>query len=142
MKFSELFRINWREIRSTVKCTTKSGKTHFNYLKYYSLGLQGVTDAGSESDGGIFHSSTLYNLFETNRLNVAPDQPLSNSNIVIPNVEVYPLKTYLIRSYPQSRNWTLDDGMQLFKDHLSRARKCIKNEFGILHQKIRNFLYL
>ncbi|KAJ8910966.1 hypothetical protein NQ315_003659 [Exocentrus adspersus] len=138
-----------------IKCPPNSGTTHFNYLKYYSLGLQAVADAnkkfitievgskGSESDGGVFQSSTLYNLLETNRLNVPPDQALPNSNIVLPNVmigdEAYPLKTYLMRPYPRPRNGVLDEGKQLFNDRLSRARKCIENAFGILYQKFRIF---
>lgn len=136
-----------------IKCPPKSGTTYFNYLKYYSIGLQGVADAnkkfitievgskGSESDGGVFQSSTLYNLLEANRLNVPHDKALPNSNIILPNVmigdEAYPLKTYLMRPYPRPRNGILDDEKQLFNDRLSRARKCIENAFGILYQKFR-----
>ncbi|KAG5879569.1 hypothetical protein JTB14_019864 [Gonioctena quinquepunctata] len=80
------------------KCPSNTGSTYFNYLKYYSIGLQGVADAkkkcitievgsrGSESDGGVFQSSTLYNLLKTDRFNRPPEKALSNSNIVLPNV--------------------------------------------------------
>lgn len=138
-----------------IKCPPKSGTTYFNYLKYYSLGLQAVADAnkkfitievgakGSESDGGVFQCSTLYNLLETNGLNVPPDRALPNSNIIMPNVligdEAYPLKTYLMRPYPRPRNGILDNEKQRFNDRLSCARKCIENAFGILYQKFRIF---
>ena len=138
-----------------IRCPPNSGTTYFNYLKYYSIGLQGVADAnkkfitievgsrGSESDGGVFQSSALYNLLESNRFNVPPERALPNSNTILPNVmigdEAYPLKKYLMRPYPRPRNAILQNDKQIFNDRLSRARKCIENAFGILYQKFRIF---
>ncbi|KAJ4441117.1 hypothetical protein ANN_10967, partial [Periplaneta americana] len=62
--------------------------SYFNYLKYFSVVLQGVADAdkkfltievearGKQSDGGIFTTSTLFSLLETNQFNVSNDEEL------------------------------------------------------------------
>ncbi|XP_030752335.1 uncharacterized protein LOC115879580 [Sitophilus oryzae] len=61
-----------------IKCPPNSGSSYFNYLKYFSIVLQGVADAdkkflpievggrGKQSDGGTFIASILFNLLEAN----------------------------------------------------------------------------
>lgn len=113
-----------------VKCPKNSGSSHFNYLKYFSLVLQGV--------GGTFASSTLFNLIDNNRFNVSPEKNLPGTNIKVPHVligdEAYPLKTYLMRPFP-SRG--LNPAKENFNDNLSSARKCIECLFQILRTKWR-----
>ncbi|XP_008188654.1 uncharacterized protein LOC103310940 [Acyrthosiphon pisum] len=60
-----------------IKCPKNSGSSYFNYLKYFSLVLQGVADAdkkfltvevgarGKQSDGGTFASSALLHLMDS-----------------------------------------------------------------------------
>lgn len=133
-----------------VKCPNNSGSSHFNYLKYFSLVLQGVADAdkkfltievgarGKQSDGGTFASSTLFNLIDNNNFNVPPEKNLPGTNLKVPHVligdEAYPLKIYLMRPFP-SRG--LNPAKENFNNNLSRARKCIECTFGILRAKWR-----
>jgi len=133
-----------------IKCPQNSGSSYFNYLKYFSLVLQGVADAekkfitievgarGKQSDGGTFAASKLCKLLESNNLNIPPNQCLPGTNIETPLVfigdEAYPLKHYLLRPFP-SRN--LDAIQENFNKRLSAARKCIECAFGIIRAKWR-----
>lgn len=133
-----------------IKCPKHSGSSHFNYLKYFSLVLQGVADAekkfvivdvgarGKQSDGGTFASSKLCNFISNNNLNVPPEKNLPGTNIKVPHVligdEAYPLKPYLMRPF-SSR--VLNPARDYFNERLSRARKCIECAFGILRAKWR-----
>lgn len=133
-----------------IKCPPNSGSSYFNYLKYFSIVLQGVADAdkkfltievggrGKQSDGGTFIASTLFNLLEAKQFCVPPDQELPGSNIKLPNVmigdEAYPLKKYLMRPYPRR---VLTPRREYFNTRLSTARKCIECAFGILYSKWR-----
>lgn len=133
-----------------LKCPSGSGSSYFNYLKYFSIVLQGVADAekkfitievgarGKQSDGGIFSSSTLFRSIEDATFNVPPAKELPNTNIKAPYVligdEAYPLKCYLMRPFP---NRNLDPIKENFNKRLSSARKCIECAFGILRAKWR-----
>lgn len=133
-----------------IKCPAGSGSSYFNYLKYFSIVLQAVSDAekkfitieigakGKQSDGGTFSSSTLFHLLETKQFNMPPEKELPGTNIKTPHVligdEAYPLKTYLMRPFP-SKN--LDPFKENFNKRLSTARKCIECTFGILRAKWR-----
>lgn len=133
-----------------IKCPENSGSSYFNYLKYFSVALQGVADAdnkfltievgaqGKQSDGGIFTTSTLFNLLETKNFNVPSDKKLPNSDAKVPHVligdEAYPLKPYLMRPYPGRG---LTPRREIFNKYLSSARKCVECAFGILRAKWR-----
>lgn len=131
-----------------IKCPVNSGSRYFNYLKYFSIVLQGVADAdkkfitieagarGKQSDGGTFSSSALFRLLEENSFNMPSDNELPGTNIKLPHVligdEAYPLKPYLMRPFP-SRNLT--PIKENFNKRLSTPRKCIECAFGILKAK-------
>lgn len=133
-----------------IKCPINSGSSHFNYLKYFSIVLQGVADAekkfitievgarGKQSDGGTFAASTLFQLLNSNTFNVPPDKELPGTTIKLPHVligdEAYPLKTFLMRPYPSR---SLNAIRENFNNRLSTARKCIECAFGILRAKWR-----
>ncbi|KAL0818787.1 hypothetical protein ABMA28_008114 [Loxostege sticticalis] len=63
---------------------------------------------------------------------------LPGSDVTLPMViiddEAYPLKSYLMRPYPQS---VLNPATEIFNKRLSRARKCVECAFGILCAKWR-----
>lgn len=129
-----------------------SGSAYYNYKKFFSLVLQGVSDAdykfiivevggkGKQSDGGTFHFSRLNRLLTENRFNVPPPQILPGSNLNLPYVligdEAYPLKNYLMRPYPSG---SLNAEKRIFNKRLSRARVTIECAFGILTNKFRIF---
>lgn len=130
-----------------------SGSAYYNYKKFFSLVLQGVSDAdykfmivevggkGKQSDGGTFHFSRLNKLLTENKFNVPPWQRLPNSNLILPYVligdEAYPLKNYLMRPYPSGG---LNAEKRIFNKRLSRARVTIECAFGILTNKFRIFM--
>lgn len=132
-----------------IKCPINSGSSYFNYLKYFSLVLQGVADAdkkfifievgsrGKQSDGGTFAASTLFQHIQSNTF-LPPDKELPGTTIKLPHVfigdEAYPLKTFLMRPFP-SRN--LNAFRENYNKRLSAARKCIECAFGILRAKWR-----
>lgn len=63
---------------------------------------------GRRSDAGIFASSNLARLLDTNSLQLPLDKHLDNSGIKFPYVlvgdEAFPLSSYMMRPYPQSGN--------------------------------------
>lgn len=133
-----------------IKNPSQAGSTYYNYLRYFSIVLQGVADAdkkfitidvgsrGKLHDASTFRSSKLFQLLEGNKLNVPLEAPLPNSNIIVPHVfigdEAYPLKSYLMRPYPGR---LLTPAQDCFNRRLSEARKCIECAFGILRAKWR-----
>lgn len=122
----------------------------FNYKKTISVVLLALVDAhcnfiavdvgayGKNSDGGIFANSNLGKALQQGYLNVPADSTIPNAGIQVPHVivadEAFPLKTYIMRPYPEDN---LDDSNRTFDARLSRARRTSVNSFGILTQKFR-----
>jgi hypothetical protein len=131
-----------------IKCPENSASNYYCYKKYFYTMLQGVADAdykfitvevggaGRQNDGGTFAAYILYQLSEYSEFDVPDAQQLQNSLIRVPDVSIgnkaYPLKTYLMRPYPQN-NLTPDKSA--FKYRLSRAIRCVECNFGILFAK-------
>ena len=88
-----------------------------------------VGSKGRGSDGGIFQNSSLYNALETNSLAIPTD-------FVIVGDDAFPLKTYLMKPYSR-RNMSLSE--RIYNYRISRARRVVKNAFGILASKFRVF---
>lgn len=138
--------IDGKHIRT--KCPKNSGSDYFNYKNFYSIVLQAVANSdckfiaidvgckGRQSDGGVFRSSKLYELLETNRLNVPQPRELPNSLVKAPFVlvgdEAYPLLPYLMRPFPRK---SLDKSKHIFNYRLSRCRQKVECAFGILTAK-------
>jgi hypothetical protein len=79
---------------------------------------------------------------EANTLNIPISKPTPNSEEPLPFVtvgdETFPLKKYLLRPYPgvSARN---DENKQIYNYRMTRARRVVKNAFGVLTQKFRLF---
>lgn len=132
------------------KCPPKSGSTYFNYLKYFSIVLQGVADAdkkflmidvggyGRQHDASTFRASTLFQKLEAGEFPSPPEMTIPDTNITLPTFliadEAYPLLTYLMRPYSGKNLISVKD---VFNKRLSRARKCIECAFGILTRKFQ-----
>jgi hypothetical protein len=106
-----------------------------NYKQFFfSIVLQAVADAryrfiaidvgayGKESDGRIFSNSNLSRELDNGALNVRLEKVLPGTDIALPHVlvgdEAYPLKTYLMRPFPQ-RNLGPEE---VFDKRLAKAR--------------------
>lgn len=140
--------IDGKHIR--IKCPASSGSMFYNYKHFFSIVLQGISDAnckfiaievggyGKQSDGGTFSSSQIYKLLKTGELQVPRSTSLPNTNQNLPYVflgdEAYPLLECLLRPY--SRKDCTEDH-EYFNARLSRARKCIECAFGLINAKFR-----
>lgn len=103
-----------------------------------------IVDIGAEgrrSDAGVFASSDLARLLDTNSLQLPPDRHLDSSEFKFPYVlvgdEAFPLTSYMMRPYSQSGNLTVTK--KIFNYRLSRARKTVECSFGILAARWRIF---
>lgn len=131
-----------------------SGSLYFNYKGTFSLVSMALVDAdyyfvavdigsyGSNSDGGIFAKSLLGQGLATKQLNLPALVVLPGGSLFGPmpyavvGDEAFPLKTYLLRSYPRI-NLPIDK--RIFNYRLSRAPRVSENAFGILAQRWRIF---
>lgn len=126
-----------------------SGSRYFNYKGYHSIVLLAAVDAqrrfvvidvgayGSRSDGGMLQGSTFGQLLESNTLNLPTLSCIPGTDIVVPFVfvgdEAFPLKTNLMRPFPQRH---LTNDARIFNYRLSRARRQVECTFGdIICQK-------
>ena len=94
---------------------------------------------GSTNHRSVLRSSGLYKAFEENKSNVPVPMEAEGFEDSLPyfllGVEISLLKTWLIRPFPG----LLDDSQSIFNYQLSRARRTIKNVFGILVARWRIF---
>jgi hypothetical protein len=90
----------------------------------------------------IFERSVLGKSLEADALNIPNSKPICNSeeplSFVIVGDEAFPLKRYLLRSYPRVSTWN-DESKKMYNYRLSRARRVVENAFGILTQHCRLF---
>ncbi|KAF0744066.1 protein ALP1-like, partial [Aphis craccivora] len=105
-----------------IKCPAHSGTMFFNYKKFFSVHLQGITDAR----------------YKFITIDVG-DYGRRRTNEHVPHVflgdQGYPLKEYLMRPYPTMNN--IDQEKENFNYRLSRARRSVECAFGILVSKWR-----
>lgn len=129
-----------------------SGSIFYNYKQFFSLVLLAVCDvnskflyvqigsAGSESDGGVFASSELYNLLENDCINIPPPENIGNLGPVpyyIIGDAAFALGKYVLRPYAGT---FLEPEEDYFNHRLSSARMSIEQSFGILAQRFRFLL--
>jgi len=123
---------------------------YYNYKHYYSIVLQGLADVpyrftaidvgayGKQSDGGIFRHSSLYQFLSSNNFNMPNARKLPLSDVELPFVilgdEAHPLLCYFMRPYPRRQ---LTESRRLFNYRLSRGRRVVESDFGILAGKWR-----
>lgn len=133
-----------------IRCPSNSGSMFFNYKKFFSVILQGVSDAnyrftnidvggyGKQSDGGTFQASELYRALTDGKINLPKHSFLPQTNVMAPYVligdEAYPLLPFVLKPY-SGTNLPLDK--ECFNKRLSRARKTIECAFGLLTSKWR-----
>jgi hypothetical protein len=129
-----------------------SGSMFFNYKKAHSIVLMAICnakyeftlvdigDSGRNSNGGVFSSSHIGDVFETRLLHIPDPEPLPGTQKCYPYVlvgdEVFQLQQNLMKPYPRE---VLGIHERVFKDRLSRARRIIENTFGIATERFRIF---
>lgn len=133
-----------------IKRPDKSKNMYWNYKSFYSTNMLTVTDAnykfvvvdvggyGKDSDGGMFATSILSNLLESNSFQLPPPHKLPNTEVEAPYViigdEGFPLRRYLMRPFP--RNQLTEGGKKdNYNYRLSRARMVVECSYGSLLSK-------
>ncbi|KAH7702476.1 nuclease HARBI1-like protein [Aphelenchoides avenae] len=127
-----------------IKKPPNSGSNYFNYKGHFSMVLLAICDAryrvvyanfgnyGADSDARILGRCDFLRLLETGGLNLPADQPLPNSERVLPFFFVadaaFPLSQNLMKPVPGQVS------------PLSRGRRVIENVFGIMATKWRILL--
>lgn len=97
---------------------------------------------GSNSDGGIWANSDLGKCMEARTVDIPNPEVLKGTcnrlRFTLVGDEAFPLKQYLMRSYPKSQlNGESGKMRRIFNYRLSRARRVIENTFGILCSRWR-----
>lgn len=135
-----------------INAPANSGSNYFNYKRTFSVVLLALVDAdyrfisvdigsyGKNSDGGIFAYSQLGKALSNDTLDVPGSKQLPGSCVSTPHVIIadsaFPLKTYMMRLYPQSRQ-DLTVNKKIYNYRHCRGRRVVENGFGILAQRFQ-----
>ena len=142
-----------------IRCPPKSGSDYHNYKHFFSFALMALVDyqycflyihvgqPGSNSDGGIFSRTNLYDLIVGGAAGISDPAPLPNDDHPISyhivGDEAFALNTWMMKPYPKTTKLTrtpLKKRQQVFNYRLSRGRRVSENAFGILSTRFRCFL--
>ena len=131
-----------------MQCPRKSASLpYYNYKGFFSILLMAVCDGnynftlveiGSNNDSGVLSNSEMGRAFEHGTINSPAAVHLPGCDLLyfIVGDEIFALKPWLMRPYP-GRN--ISEERSIFNYQLSRARRVIKNCFGILVARWRVF---
>ena len=133
-----------------MECPKHGGSQYYNYKQFHSTVLMALCDSkyrftyvnigsyGRDNDASIFARTELNTSFDSGAAPIPP--PSLVDGFLLPYIlvgdEIFPLKTWLMKPYP-GRN--LSEEEAVFNYRLSRARRTIKNAFGILAARWRIF---
>ena len=128
-----------------IEAPAKSDTLYHNYKGTFSIVLLAVCDVkynftlvdvgqyGSNYDSAVLAQSKISSGFENNTLNLPESEVLPGRNLDIlyflVGDEIFPLKPWLLRPYPGRLLQLLE---MIYNYRHSRARRGIKNTFGIL----------
>lgn len=132
-----------------------SGSMFYNYKGTHSTVLLVVADAkynviyadvgcqGRISDGGVFSCTTLSKKIKTGKLDFPPPQTLPGRAIQVPVLfvadDAFALSPIIMKPYPGQKSGS-SSPERIFNYRLSRARRIVKNVFGILSARFRVLL--
>ena len=136
-----------------IQAPAKSGSLFFNYKKSFNIVLLALCDAsyqftavdigeaGRQIDGGVFTNSNLGRSIVNDYFNLPqPKKLYSESEFLFPYVfvgdDAFPMRHNLLKPYSSSN---LERVFLIFNYRLSRARRIIENNFGILAARFRIF---
>jgi hypothetical protein len=129
----------------------KSGSDFFNYKSNFSIVLLALVDGnynfifadvgcqGRISDGGIFKNCTLHSMLTEKTLGSPLPEELPGRHVKLPYffvaVSAFALGENIMRSYPG--NHPTGSPKRIFNYRLNRARRVVKNAFGIVSAVFR-----
>ncbi|KAJ8019743.1 Protein ALP1-like [Holothuria leucospilota] len=136
-----------------MKKPPNAGSYYYNYKGFHSTVLMAVADAtykflyvdfgaeGGASDGGTWSNCSLHDAVEENRAGVPQPEPLPNDDQPVPyhfvGDDAFALRTWMMKPFSH-RSQVLRE--RIYSYRLSRARRVVKNAFGILCHRFRCFL--
>uniref|UniRef100_A0A182S077 DDE Tnp4 domain-containing protein n=1 Tax=Anopheles funestus TaxID=62324 RepID=A0A182S077_ANOFN len=162
LEISDMFKQRWNFPHAVgaidgkhvpIRSPKHSGSDYFNYKKFHSIVMLALVDAdynflyvnvggqGSISDGGIFKNTQLYEMLETNRLDI-PDPDILRVPYItkvpyfILGDKAFAFTNYCIRPYGGADN-TLGAIQRTFNYFQSRARMPVENTFGIVSNRFQ-----
>ena len=104
----------------------------------YTFTLVDIGDCGRHSDGGVFQNSEIGQHFLNNKLGFPEPRVLHGTATEIPFLFVgdkaLPLTPNMMRPYPGR---FISENKRIFNYRLSRARRVVKNAFGIASSRFR-----
>ena len=131
-----------------------SGSLFYNYKHFFSILFLALVDTnycfiavdvgavGKYSDSNVFKKSNIGRKLESNQLGI-PGSMLPNDEngkcmpFVVVGDEAFTLSIHVLRPYP---NRNLSVQQRIYNYRLTRARRMVECEFGILANKRRIFL--
>lgn len=143
--------IDGKHIR--IEAPWNSGSVFFNYKSYNSIVLQAVVDAegkfvtidvgeaGKNSDGGVFLSSSFGEMFNNMKLKLPKPRKLYDDKpILFPYVfvgdEAYALHKNMMKPFAKA---SLTRERRIYNYRHSRARRIVECAFGMMAKKFRVF---
>ncbi|CAF4742071.1 unnamed protein product [Pieris macdunnoughi] len=136
-----------------IKCPPNSGSNYFCHKHFFSIVLLAIVDPfykfitvdignyGRLSDSGIFENSIFYRVYLNGKSLLPPKPPPGNEDTtpqVLIGDEGFALKEYLMRPFLRAAV-IHDNRKKTFNYRHCRARRVVKNSFGILARKYRIF---
>ena len=135
-----------------IKRPANTTSLYYNYKKFYSITLQGISDAryrfisidvggyGRQHDANTWRNSGFYKLLKKNKIRFPEPDELYKSRTICPYFLIgdgaYPLSENLLKPHPgKGLPWW----KKLFNRRLSRGRVSIECAFGHMCQKFRIF---
>ena len=131
----------------------QSDSIYYNYKGFFSIVILVLCDAnykaiwahvgspGSESDCGIYNDSPMFQGIQDETIKLPPPEPLPNDTEDTPYFfigdDAFPLRQHMLK--PFSARY-LDNDQLIFNYRLSRARRVVKNLFGIMASWFRYLL--
>ena len=109
----------------------------------YIFSIVDVGSFGSNNDSGVFTSSPMGKVFFNDEMTLPVAECLEDSPTFgkVPYLlvvdEAFPLQSWLLRPYPGQG---IPEEQRIFNYRLSRARRVIKNAFGILTTRWQVFM--
>ena len=97
-----------------LKAPNNSGSSFYNYKHFHSIIMYDLGVNGRNSDAGVYSTSPISAMLQGNTHNTPPPQIPTNWHTPLPHVvvgdEAFPLKSYLMKPYPQ-RNLSAEESV-------------------------------
>ena len=136
-----------------IVCPNNSGSLYYNYKHFYSILLFAMVDAdykflwadvsgnGAASDAQVFNESELKRCVEDGTIGWPAPAPIPNNTEDMPffmvGDDAFALRKTMMKPYSRMN---MEHEERIFNYRVSRARRAVENDFGVLAQRFNIFL--